>query len=191
MSSRRMFAGIAAVAMLAAFPAAAQKSKDEMRVAINDMFPVIDHYVFPQDEAAIWYRMLYSPLITFYEHAQKFIPAIAKSWKEVKPGVFEFDLREDVVFSSGNKLTADDVVYTINLFADPKSKIRFKTRYDWMEPVEKLGPYKVRIKSKNPSPGDLSTLAYRSKIYDKTVHEKLEKYEDYGRVSGSGTGVAP
>ncbi len=188
MNTQRLFLGVAAAAMLVSSSAFAQKSKDEMRVAINDMFPVIDPYVFPQDEAGVWYRVLYSPLLAFTERDQKFVPAIAKSWTEVERGVWDFDLRDDIVFHSGNKLTADDVVYTINFFADPKQKIRFKPRYDWMQEVEKLGEYKVRIKSKSPSPYDLSTFAYRTRIFDKKVHEKLEKYEDYGRVSGSGTG---
>ena len=39
-----------AAAFLATGPASAQKSQDTLRIAINDMFPVVDPYNFPQDE---------------------------------------------------------------------------------------------------------------------------------------------
>ena len=181
--------GLAAASLCVSAPAFAQKAKDEMRLAINDMFPTVDPYVFPLDEAGVWYRILYQPLAAFTESDQKFVPAIAKSWTIPQPGVYEFELRDDIYFHSGNKLTADDVVYTLNFFADPKQKIRFKARYDWFKPVEKLGEYKVRITAKDPSPADMATLAYRSRIFDKAILSKMEDhYEDYGRVSGSGTG---
>jgi len=181
---------LAAASFLWSGPAAAQKSKDELRFAINDMFPVADPYVFPLDEAGVVTRTIYSPLFAFQEKEKRFVGLIAKSWRVVSPGVYEFDLRDDVTFHSGNKLTADDVVYTLNFFADPQAKIRFKPRYDWFQPVEKLGPYKVRIRSKIPQADDFAKLAYRSRIFDKKIHEPLgfEKYGDYGRISGSGTG---
>src|SRR5262249_17308621 len=137
------------VTSLISGPASAQKAKDEMRLAINDMFPTVDPYVFPLDEAGVWYRILYQPLAAFLEKEQKFLPAIAKSWSSPSPGVYEFELRDDVYFHSGNHLTADDIVYTLNFFADPARKIRFKARYDWFKPVEKLGEYKVRITAKD------------------------------------------
>ena len=182
--------GLAAASLFWGAPAAAQKSKDELRFAINDMFPVADPYVFPLDEAGVVTRTIYSPLFAFQEKEKKFVGLVAKSWRTVSPGVYEFDLRDDITFHSGNKLTADDVVYTLNFFADPQVKIRFKQRYDWFQPVEKLGPYKVRIRAKTPQADDFAKLAYRSRIFDKKIHEPLgfDKYGDYGRISGSGTG---
>jgi len=41
--------GVAAAALLATGPAMAQKSKDTLRIAINDMFRVSDPYHFPLD----------------------------------------------------------------------------------------------------------------------------------------------
>ena len=183
-------AGLAVSSLVGGAPAFAQKSKDELRFAINDMFPVADPYVFPLDEAGVVTRTIYSPLFAFQEKEKRFVGLIAKSWRVVSPGVYEFELRDDVTFHSGNKLTADDVVYTLNFFADPQAKIRFKQRYDWFHPVEKLGPYKVRIRAKTPQADDFAKLAYRSRIFDKKIHEPLgyEKYGDYGRTSGSGSG---
>jgi len=182
--------GLAAASLFWGGPALAQKSKDELRFAINDMFPVADPYVFPLDEAGVVTRTIFSPLFAFQEKEKKFVGLIAKSWRTVEPGVYEFDIRDDITFHSGNKLTADDVVYTLNFFSDPQVKIRFKQRYAWFDPVEKLGPYKIRIRAKVPQADDLAKLAYRFRIFDKKIHEPLgyDKYADYGRISASGTG---
>ena len=123
----------------------AQKSKNEMRLAINDMFSALDPYLLPQDEAAVFHRRIFDPLLVYQEHERKFAGVLAKSWIVVAPGVYEFEIRDDLTFHSGNKLSADDVVYTMNFFADPAVKVRFKPRFDWFKPVEKMGPNKVRI----------------------------------------------
>ena len=190
MSRLSLAAGVAAASLLMSGAALAQKSKDEMRVAINDMFNTVDPYVLPHDEGGSFNRTVFSGLIAYVERDKKFVPMIAKAWRIVEPGLYEFDLRDDIVFHSGNKLTADDVVYTLNFFADPKVKVRFKNAYDWFHPVEKLGDYKIRIKAKEPQADDLSKLAYRARIYDSKIHRPLglEKYGDYGRISASGTG---
>ena len=182
--------GLAVSSLLWSGMALAQKSKDELRFAINDMFPVADPYVFPLDEAGVVTRTIYSPLFAYQEKEKRFVGLVAKAWRIVDPGVYEFDIRDDITFHSGNKLTADDVIYTLNFFADPQAKIRFKQRYDWFHPVEKLGEYKIRIRAKVPQADDFAKLAYRSRIFDKKIHEPLgfEKYGDYGRISGSGSG---
>ena len=180
--------GLAAASLFAVAPANAQKSKDEMRVVINDMFPVLDPIVFPQDEAGTFHHAVYQSLIAYEEREKKYMPLLAKSWKIVQPGVYEFDLRDDVTFHSGNKFNADDVVYTMNYFADPKLKIRFKARYDWVKSVEKLGDYKVRVTSKEPLASDLFMLAYRTRVYDSKVMSAMENPNDYGRTSASATG---
>jgi peptide/nickel transport system substrate-binding protein len=109
--------GLAAASLFAITPAHAQKSKNEMRVVINDMFPVLDPVVFPQDEAGTFQHAVYQALIAYEEHDKKYLPLLAKSWTIVQPGIYDFELRDDITFHSGNKMTADDVVYTMNYFA--------------------------------------------------------------------------
>ncbi len=180
---------IAALSLLGGTQAHAQRAQDTLRYAINDMFPTIDPYVFSQDEAGMVTRVVYQTLVAYQEGSKKYVPQIAKSWTMPAPGVYEFDLRDNIVFHSGNKLTADDIVYTLSFFADPKINVRFKAHYDWIDKVEKLGEYKIRIVSKTPSPFDMEELAYRNRILDSKVHKSVANYEDYGRASASGTGA--
>src|SRR3990172_9252508 len=120
--SAKLAFGVMAATAIAAAPAFAQKSKDEMRVAVNDMFNALDPYVLPHDEAGVFNRTMFEPLIIYLEREKKFAGVIAKSFSQPSPGVFEFEIKDDLKFHSGNPLSADDVVYTMAFFADPAVK---------------------------------------------------------------------
>jgi peptide/nickel transport system substrate-binding protein len=189
--SRKLTAilGIAAAALFAAAPVHAQKSKNELRIVINDMFGAIDPYNFPHDEGGSFYRTIYDNLINFDEWNGKFVPNLAKSWKRIDDSTIEFDLRDDVTFHNGDKFTAEDVKATTDWLADEKTKIRFKDRYDWAR-TEILSPYKIRIHTSFPFSTDLSALSYRVKILDGKVMKTLEGHmEDYGRFQPVATGA--
>ena len=179
----------ALVAQLATGPVFAQKSKDEIRLTILDPFDKLDSYHFPANEPGQYTRAMYGKLLIYDEHEAKLKPELAKSWKQVNPTTFEFELRNDVNFTSGNKFTAEDVKYTMEYIRDPKLKIRFKGRYRWPKNIEVLSPTKIRITSAKPKPDFLMTLAYRYYIYDKAIHEKLANKALYGAKSASTTGA--
>ncbi len=180
--------GALAMAGMAATPAAAQKAKDTMRMATTDWWGSLDPYFVPLDEAAFFYRNVYELLIRYDERNHKYVPMLATSWKRIDPKTLEFDLRQGVKFSNGDNFDADDVVWTINFLKDPKVRIRFKDRYDWVDHVDKLGPYKVRIVSKEASALDLSTIAYRFEIYDSKVAKHMKNMAEYGRDHPVATG---
>ena len=175
-------------ALIAATPALAQKSADTLRLAINDMFPLMDPYNFPLDENAAFYRTVYQGLTDLDEHNGKFVPTLAKSWKRLSPSAIEFDLREDAVFDNGDKFTAEDVKATFAWASDEKTRIRFKDRYDWVKEVEILGPHKIIVHSKMPTSSDMANLSYNLKVLNKNVLNKLEDKSTYGRVSPVATG---
>src|SRR5215475_7745833 len=159
---QRLVAGILiALAALAApvGPVSAGKADDTLRIAVTDWWSTLDPYQFPLDEAAVFYKTIYEGLVGYDERAHKFVPRLAKSWKRIDDRTLEFELREDVKFSNGDPFTADDLIYTIEYLGDPKTMVRFKDRYDWIEKAEKLGEHKVRITSKQAFATDLQTFA--------------------------------
>ena len=135
----------ALAALLAAGPALAQKSKDEVRLAIIDMFPTIDAYHSPSNETGQWARAYYSRIISFDEHNKKLVPELAKSWKRIDEKTIEFELRDDLKFSSGNKFTAEDIAYTIRYLADPKNSLQ--------EPLQLAQQYRDSEPDQNSSDG--------------------------------------
>src|SRR6185369_12926642 len=81
------------------------------------------------------------------------------------PMTMEFDLREGVVFHNGAKFSADDVVYTLNTVVDPAYGTRYRISVDWIDKVEKIDDYKVRIKLAKQFAGALEMLADALPIY--------------------------
>jgi len=184
---KAVFLASAAALALFAVPASAQKSTDTIKLTVQEGFPVLDPYHAPSNEANQWSRDVYGRMVVYDENKRQMIGELVKSWKRVDDQTLEFELRDDIVFTSGNKFTADDVIYTLNYVADPALNIRFKARYTWYDKPEKLGPYKVRLHSKEPRADDLELLAYRFHIFDKAAHEKLEDKAIYGRTVASST----
>jgi peptide/nickel transport system substrate-binding protein len=181
-------AGLAAVLMAAAAtPALAQKSKDTLRLAINDPFPILSPHYYQVDEAGNFHRGIIQTLLAYDEHKQKLVPQLGKSWKRVSPTVIEVELFEDRTFHNGDKFDADDVVDTMNFAKDPKYQFEIKTRHTWVKSVEKLGPYKVRIESEQVNAMDFGLLAYRAAILDSKVLNPLEDKSEYGKTA-IGTG---
>lgn len=165
----------------------AQKSKDTLRFAVLDPYKAIDPYLFPSNEAGFARRRVFDPLLQYDESKGEFLPLIAKSWKRINDTTLEFELFEDVTFHSGNKLTVDDVIYSLEFAANPKVQIPFKNRFTWIKSIEKLGHYALRIEGKQLYNQDLMHFADRSQILDSKIHSAAEDPNDVNRpVSGTG-----
>jgi len=183
-------AGIAGlVGVLAAIgSASAQKSADTIRIAINDMFPLVDPYNYPQDEQTSFNVGVYQGLISYDEHNGKYVNTLAKSWKRIDEKTLEFEIKDGVKFHNGETLTAEDFKASYDWAKDPKTRIRFKQNFDWVERVEVLAPNKFRLHSKEVNQGDLARLAYSMKALNKKALESIESGTDYGRLVPYGTG---
>jgi peptide/nickel transport system substrate-binding protein len=178
--------GVASI-LFGAEPGFAQKSKDTLRTARVDQYSVLDRYIDSGNHTVFTTHALYDDLITYDFTTQKYLPLLAKSWKRVDPTTLEFELREDATWHDASKLTADDVVYTINWITDPKAKLRQARNWHWIKSVEKTGPHTVRIFEKAPSRFDLMVLALTTPIMPKDVHGPLENKADFSKKA-IGTG---
>jgi peptide/nickel transport system substrate-binding protein len=189
---RQIWAGIFGLATvllaLGAAPASADKADDTLRIAVVDWWSTLDPYQFPLDEAGVFYRGGYETLIRYDERAHKIVPRLAKAWRQVDDRTVEFDLRDDVKFHNGDRFDADDVVETLRYLIDPKTQLRFKDVFTWIDKVEKVDQYKVRITAKEAFATELTGFGYRFYIYDSKVLNKLENKADYGRMGAIGTG---
>ncbi|MCD6074285.1 MAG: hypothetical protein K0Q70_1168, partial [Rhodospirillales bacterium] len=187
--SRLLGAAALLMALSATNPASAQKSQDTLRLAINNPYNILSTYDLSVDEAAVFSRDVYDYLLKYDEHNQKFVPSLAKSWTRVNPQTLEFDLRDDIKWHNGDKFEAGDVKTTVEYIIDPKSKITFQNRYNWIERIEVISPTKLRVHAKEPTGTDLMLLAYRIPIYNGKLMDKMADKQDYGRLNPVGTGA--
>ena len=176
------------VGFLGAAPAEAQKSADTLRIAINDPIDTLSPYDRPNEESAPFYNEIYRSILRRNDFTKTYGEEMVKSWKRIDPVTIEIELRDDLTFHSGNKVTADDAVYTINWASDPKVPLPNKGGYLWVKNAEKTGPYTFRVIAKQQSAADLTTLAYKFFLLDSKVHQGMAQSADYGRLSSSGTG---
>ena len=85
-------------------------------------------------------------------------PSVATSYEVDETGtVYTFPLREDVVFASGNKLTAHDVAWSINRVLNMKESNAY-ANIKIVEKVEALEDYKVQITLTQPDASFLVKL---------------------------------
>ncbi|GAB3969803.1 ABC transporter substrate-binding protein [Actinoallomurus acanthiterrae] len=78
---------------------------------------------------------------------------LASSWtlgKDAKS--MDIKLRDDVTFHSGRKLTADDVIFTIQKVQDPKAGAANQSIAEQISHMEKKGDYELALTFKQPLP---------------------------------------
>lgn len=182
---------IIGAALAVASSALAQKSADNVRIAVMDPVSTTLYYDDQKPEMPIFASSIYDTLMCYDRKAREFTPSLAKSWKVVSPTVFEFELRDDVRFHNGDAFSADDVVYTLNWASKPESKLRFapsEYQLGWIDKAEKTGPHTVRVTAKQPMPLAMMRLAVTAPIVNSKVHAALADKSEYGRRTPHGTG---
>jgi peptide/nickel transport system substrate-binding protein len=169
--------GVAILAMAlsgaAVLPASAQKSADTLRIVMRDALPNIDPFYNNLRTGVVMHHQGWDGLVYRNPDSFKIEPLLASEWKLPDPTTIEFTLRPGVKFHDGSTLSADDVVYTINLVADPASRVSTPSNYNWIEKAEKTGDLSVRVTLKRPTPAALEYFALVLPIYPKAYREKV------------------
>lgn len=161
-------------------PAHAQRAKDTLRIAIEQPISGLSYYFAPSSETLALQIAVADGLIAFDEKALKYAPLLASSWRRVDDTTLEFELRGDVKWHNGTPFGADDVVSTVAWLVDPKTKLRFKEFWSWMERAEKLSPTKVRLITRRPTPYAIARMAAQTEILPAHIMDKLQDKTQYG-----------
>lgn len=175
-------AALGAVAF-ALSPAAAQKAKDTLRIAVHQPISIVDAIFDPQPQTNLMDRVVFDTLVAYDSDNRKSVPSLAESWTQLDPQTVEFRLRRDVKFHDGQPFDADDVVYTVNFIIDPNVRFRFKeTRFGKIDGVEKIDQYTVRIKTKEPHAPFLTRLITQIPILPSKAHARSPDKSQFGRA---------
>src|SRR5215203_2076549 len=164
---------LAAATMALAAPAWAQKSADTLRIQFVDAVPNVDMYFNSQRTGLILAHQAWDMLVHRDPATFEIKPALATDWRFAEDNSLDLTIRQGVKFHDGSTLSADDVVYTINMAANPESKVATPSNYAWIDKAEKTGDWTVRIKMKKPTPAALEYLAMVTPIHPKAYREKV------------------
>jgi peptide/nickel transport system substrate-binding protein len=165
-------AALAGSIMAAAVPAMAQKSADTLRVTWRDAVPNVDPYYNQLRTGLVLAHQAWDTLV--YRDPETFAlkPLLATSWRYVDDTTLEFDLRHGVTFHDGSPFTADDVVYTFSTILTDK-QVAVPSNFAWMEGVEKVDDFKVRVKLKRIFPAALEYVAMVLPVWPKAYRERV------------------
>ncbi|MCA0304986.1 MAG: ABC transporter substrate-binding protein [Proteobacteria bacterium] len=186
MKLARRSAILAAATLALAPPAFAQKQADTLRILFNDSVPNIDMYFNSQRTGLILAHQAWDMLVHRDPATFEIKPALATDWKFTDDSTLDLTIRQGVKFHDGSTLSPDDVVYTINMAANPDSKVATPSNYAWIDKAEKTGDWTVRIKMKKPTPAALEYLAMVTPIHPKAYREKVGPEEFAKKPVGAG-----
>ena len=163
-------------------PAFADKKNDTLNIAFSKELETLDRYFNTAREGIVISRHAFDNLLYRDPVTYEYKGLIAKDFKWNSNTEMEINIREGIVFHNGQKLTADDVVYTLNFAADPANKVKTQRYSSWIDRVEKTGDYSVKIILKKPFPAAFEFLSGANPIYPKDY---------YSEVGTKGFGIKP
>lgn len=94
-------------------------------------------------------ELIFSGLMK-YDGQGKIVPDLAKDFQISEDGkIYEFQLKENAFWQDGKRLTADDIVFTIETIQNSDYKSPLRANWLGVE-VEKISDFQIRFKLKNP-----------------------------------------
>lgn len=127
----------------------------------------------PDNGSIFTIKQIFEPLVDIGEEADP-IPGLAESWTTSDDGkVWTFTLR-DAKFSNGDPVTPEDVVFSLERFADPKINVAYPALGSTIEKVEATGPKEVTVTLNRVDGAFLDSISmFAASIVPKKVVEEL------------------
>ena len=163
-------------------PAWAQK--DTLLVDLSSDVTTMDPHLQWDTNSYSVYRNLFDNLLT-RDTSGKIVPQVATAWHYADPLTIVFDLRSDIAFQDGGKLTPDDVAFSVRRITTPDFKSPQLSQFDQITAAEMTGPAQVTLRTKTPYPVLLSQLVKLS-IVPKAYVEKVGDQKFNQEPMGSG-----
>ncbi|MFN8533534.1 MAG: ABC transporter substrate-binding protein [Dehalococcoidia bacterium] len=128
------------------------------------------------------YWSMYDPAMTLNEKMDV-VPWAAEKWSQVNPTTWRITLRKDMVFSNGDKMTADDLEFTGKLMLETRTPQI--TQFGNLTEVKKFDEYSVDFITKIPDASVLPAMGYLW-IMPKKYYESVGKNGFAAKPVGSG-----
>jgi len=94
-------------------------------------------------------RWIFNGLITYDKDANIKMD-LAKSYRFIDDTTLEFTLKDNILWSDGEKFTAKDVLFTYNTIISPKIYTPYSSGFSHIESVKMIDDYKIVVKYKYP-----------------------------------------
>jgi peptide/nickel transport system substrate-binding protein len=155
MSARCLNIMSLAVILLAvvALAAAAQGTpRGQVVVALSSDVPTLDPQMHTVRVMLIVGWHLFDSLTAREPGTMKLVPHLAESWHLVNELTWEFSLRQGVRFHNGEPFNAATVQYNFERVMNPEQKSPQRGNIAWLDRLEVVDAYTVRLVTKAPHP---------------------------------------
>src|SRR2546421_2901160 len=150
LSRRRFLLGSGAVLGVAAGPRAAraQARRGHVIAGLSERMLTLDPANPYSISSTSVLRHVYDPLLDV-TNDDRFVPALAESWKALNNTTWRFTLRKGVRFHDGTPFTADSVLLTLKRVRD-NTKLIKSFMYQGIDDVRKDDDFTVTVTTKRP-----------------------------------------
>lgn len=96
-------------------------------------------------------NQLYQGILTYDTSVDSnLIPDIAESWEIVDELTYVYNIRQDLVFSDGNPVTVEDIIWNLDRHMDPANASLVGWMFDCVESIEQTGDWQFTVKLAYP-----------------------------------------
>lgn len=148
-------------------------AKDKLTIDLVNEPSSLDPHVQWNPDSYYIYRNIFDNLVS-RDDKGVIVPQVATQWKYLSDTEIEFRIRDDIVFHDGEKLTADDVVYSVKRITDPKFGSPQISQFNKIIGAEATSPTTVKLTTEGAYPALLAQLVKLSIVPQKIV-EKVGK----------------
>lgn len=144
-----------AIAVLGLLSACLSRIPRDPGVLVRNLLddpPHLNPYTNTTAYASTVYAYIYESLLTADNEKLTPKPWIAESWEVSPDGLqYTFHMRHDVTWSDGRPLTADDVMFSVEMLQNPKvDAAALRSYYKDLKRVEKIDEHTVRFVFNRP-----------------------------------------
>lgn len=116
------------------------------------------------------YRNIFDNLVT-RDNDGNIVPQIATAWEQVSDTEMLLTLRDDVTFHDGQKLTAEDVVFSVQRITDPEFASPQLGQFNQIASAEAVDDVTVKLTTDGPYPALMAQLVKLSVVPKHVVEE--------------------
>lgn len=148
-------------------------AKDMLTVNLVNEPSSLDPHLQWNPDSYFVYRNIFDNIVT-RDNDGKIVPQLATGWKYLSDTQVEFTIRDDVVFHNGQKLTPEDVAFSVMRIINGDFASPQLSQFNKIVNAEVTGPSKVTLTTDGAYPALLAQLVKLSVIPKETV-EKVGK----------------
>ncbi|MET3601263.1 ABC transporter substrate-binding protein [Martelella mangrovi] len=164
--------------------AIAAQAKDTLTIDLVNEPATLDPQKQWNPDSYYVYRNIFDNMLT-RDNDGEIVPQVATEWEQVSDTEVVFTLRDDIVFHDGEKLTADDVVYTIERITDPDFASPQLSQFNKIIKAEAIDDHTVKLTTDGSYPALLAQLVKLS-IIPEHVASAMTPEEFNAHPVGSG-----